>query len=251
MVQLQTIINKEFVRFFRIWIQTIIPPIITTSLYFIIFGNLIGTHIPAINGFRYIDFIVPGLIMMSIINNAYVNVVSSFFSAKFQRSIEEILVSPTPNSLILIGYVSGGIIRGVAVGIIVGIVASFFTDIKIFHPLLTLLVVFITSTLFALGGFINAMFARKFDDVSLVPTFLLQPLTYLGGVFYSISLLPPFWQKVSLANPILYVINAFRYGFLGTTDIDIIPALIVITVVTVVLFFAALTLLNRGFGLRT
>ena len=250
-IEFKTVVRREVSRFMRIWVQTIIPPIITTALYFIIFGNLIGTHIPNMDGYRYIDFIVPGLIMMSVINSSYVNVVSSFYSAKFQRHIEELLVSPTPNLLILLGYLSGGVLRGLIVGGIVVLVSSRFTELHLLHPWFTLLVVLLTATLFALGGFINAIFARKFDDVSLVPTFLLQPLTYLGGVFYSISLLPEFWQKVSLANPILYVINAFRYGLLGVSDININLALAIIILVTGVLFFVAWYLLDRGIGLRS
>lgn len=249
-IEFKTIVRREVTRFMRIWVQTIIPPIITTALYFVIFGNLIGRHIPSMHGYDYIDFIVPGLIMMSVINNSYVNVVSSFFSSKFQRHIEELLVSPTPSLLILLGYLSGGILRGLVVGGIVVFVSSCFTDLKLLHPFFTIMIVLLTATMFALGGFINAIFARKFDDTSLVPTFILQPLTYLGGVFYSISLLPEFWQKISLANPILYVINAFRYGLLGVSDIDISIAVGIIVLVTTVFFVIAWYLLDRGIGLR-
>lgn len=250
LIGLQTITIKEVTRFTRIWIQTIIAPIITTTLYFVIFGNVIGRFVPTQNGMSYMDFIVPGLIMLSIINNSYMNVVSSFFSSKFQRSVEEILVSPTPNAYILLGYVSGGVLRGLVVGAIVWIIAQFFQPTPIHNFFLMLIITLLTATLFSLAGFVNAMFARKFDDISLVPTFILTPLTYLGGVFYSVSALPDIWRDVSYANPILYIINAFRYSFLGITDVPIGIAFAIIIFATVVLFFVALFLLNKGFGLR-
>jgi len=251
LISFQTILYKEINRFMRIWIQTLLPPVITTVLYFIIFGNLIGSHIPQMEGYRYIDYIVPGLVMMAVINNAYTNVVFSFFSAKFQRFIEELLVSPTPNIYILLGYLAGGVVRGVLVGAIVLLISLFFTSITIKHPLLTLTIVLLTALLFSLGGFINAIYARKFDDVSIVPTFILVPLTYLGGVFYSISLLPEFWQKASLLNPLLYFINAFRYSCLGISDINIYFAVGMIIFFTISLFVIALHLLNKGVGMRS
>lgn len=250
-IALCTIVRKEITRFTRIWVQTLLPPVITMGLYFVIFGQLIGTRIGEMDGFSYMDFVVPGLIMMSVITNSYSNVVSSFFSVKFQRSIEEILVSPTPNYIILIGYVLGGVTRGLLVGLIVTLVSLLFTDLTIHSLPITIAIVFMTSVVFALAGFFNAVFARTFDDISIVPTFVLTPLTYLGGVFYSISLLPPFWQAVSQLNPILYMVNAFRYGILGVSDININYAFIGVAVFTVLLSIICLQLLARGTRLRS
>ena len=246
-----TIVRKEITRFTRIWQQTLIPPVITTSLYFVIFGNLIGPRIGVMEGYRYMDFIVPGLILMSVITNSYANVSSSFFSSKFQRSIEEIQVSPTPNSVILLGYVTGGMARGILVGIVVTIVSLFFSKLSVHNIFVMFSIIILTALLFALGGFMNGLFARKFDDVSIIPTFVLTPLTYLGGVFYSIKLLPDFWQGISHANPILYMINAFRYGFLGISDIDLSASYLIISAFTAVLYFINLRLLNRGYGIRS
>lgn len=250
MVALQTILTKEIRRFTRIWVQTLLPPAITMCLYFVIFGNLVGSRIGEMGGFTYMQYIVPGLIMMAVITNSYSNVVSSFYSAKFQRSIEEMLVSPVPNSTILVGYVLGGVARGIAVGLIVTLLSLFFTHLAISHVLVIIYTVVMTAVLFSLGGFINAVYAKSFDDISIVPTFVLTPLTYLGGVFYSIDLLPEFWQGVSLLNPIVYMVNAFRYGVLGVSDVNIWFALGMITLMSVVLFLFALRLLNRGTGLR-
>ena len=249
-IGLKTLIRKEVVRVIRIWIQAIVPPAITMTLYFIIFGNLIGRRIGSMDGFDYMQYIAPGLIMMSVITNSYGNVVSSFFGAKFARHVEEMLVSPMSNATIIIGHVAGGVIRGLLVGVLVTIVALFFTKLDVAHPLIVISMVVLSSTVFALAGFINAVFAKKFDDISIVPTFVLTPLTYLGGVFYSISLLPEFWQKVSLANPIIYMVNAFRYGILGTSDISIAYAYLLVSLFVVVLFTASLLLLNRGVGVR-
>ena len=246
----QTIVIKEVKRFSRIWVQTILPPAITTTLYFVIFGNLIGPRIGEMDGFRYMDFIVPGLIMMSVITNSYSNVVSSFYSSKFQRNIEEMLVSPVPNYIILLGYVSGGVARGLAVGFVVTLVALFFSDLTIHSLGVLVSVVLLTAVLFSLGGFINGVFARSFDDVSIVPTFVLTPLTYLGGVFYSINMLPDIWRVVSMANPILYMVNTFRYGFLGISDIGLGIAYTIVLAFTGGLFVFALQLLNRGVGIR-
>ncbi len=246
-----TILLKEIIRFKRIWLQTIIPPIITTSLYFIIFGNLIGSRVGAMGGVHYIQYIVPGLIMMSVIQNSYVNVSSSFFSAKFQKSIEEILVAPIPNYLIILGYTSGGIARGVVVGFLVMLTAACFTPVAFQHAGIMLFITILSATLFSLAGLLNGIFAKKFDDVSIVPTFVLAPLTYLGGVFYSINLLPPFWHTLSLGNPIVYIIDIFRYGMLGIADTNIIIASIATACFTLFLFLACLYLLQRGIGLRT
>ncbi|MFK7161077.1 ABC transporter permease [Marinospirillum sp. MEB164] len=245
-----TILRKEIRRFTRIWPQTLLPPAITMTLYFVIFGSLIGSRIGEMGGFTYMQFIMPGLIMMSVITNSYSNVVSSFFSSKFQHSIEELLVSPVPSWVILTGYVLGGVARGLIVGLVVTILALFFTDLQVHHLGLTLLVVFLTAVLFALGGFINALFARSFDDIAIIPTFVLTPLTYLGGVFYSIHLLPDFWQGVSLLNPILYMVNTFRYGILGVSDINPWAALSAISLFIVVFFSLALYLLEKGRGIR-
>ena len=249
-IALSTLVVKEFHRITRIWIQTLLPPAITMSLYFVIFGSLIGKRIGQMGGFSYMEYIAPGLIMMSVITNSYGNVVSSFFGAKFARHIEEMLVSPMPASLILIGHVAGGVIRGLFVGGLVTIIALFFTDLEAVHPFITFSVVLLTAIVFALAGFINATFARKFDDIAIIPTFVLTPLTYLGGVFYSISLLPEFWQKVSMANPILYMVNGFRYGILGSSDIDIGLAYVIIVGFIVALYSVALYLLKKGIGIR-
>jgi ABC-2 type transport system permease protein len=251
LIALWTLVLKEIKRFTRIWPQTLLPPSITMAMYFIIFGNLIGSRIGDMDGFSYMDFIVPGLIMMSVITNSYSNVASSFFSNKFQRSIEEMMVSPMPNWVILSGFVLGGMARGLGVGLIVTVVSLFFTRLTMEHPLLTVLVVVLTSALFSIGGFINALLANKFDDISIVPTFILTPLTYLGGVFYSISMLPEFWQGVSMLNPILYMVNVFRYGFLGVSDIPVGWALAAIFTFIIVLFSIALAMLERGKGIRS
>ena len=250
-VAFRTLVFKEITRFSRIWVQTILPSAITTGLYLLIFGNLIGRRIGPMDGYTYMDYIVPGIIMLSIITNSYNNVVSSFYGTKFQRHIEELLVSPVPNWLILAGYVCGGVARGLTVGALVTIVAALFTDLSFAHPLLVILIAVLTATVFAIGGFLNAIFARSFDDISIVPTFVLTPLTYLGGVFYSISLLAPFWQTASLANPILYMVNAFRYGFLGVSDIPIAVAFALILVFIAGLGGWALYLLHRGTGIKS
>ncbi|MDJ0812681.1 MAG: ABC transporter permease [Woeseiaceae bacterium] len=250
LVAMQTIVRKEMIRVLRIWVQTIVPPAITMTLYFIIFGNLIGRRIGTMDGFDYMQYIAPGLIMMSVITNSYGNVVSSFFGAKFGRHIEEMIVSPMSNATIIIGHVVGGVLRGLLVGLLVTVVALFFTRLQVQHPLIMISIVLLSSTVFALAGLINAIFAKKFDDIAIVPTFVLTPLTYLGGVFYSISLLPEFWQNVSKANPILYMVNAFRYGILGTSDIGIGTAYAILIVFVVGLFSVCLYLLNRGVGIR-
>jgi len=250
LVALQTIVQREIRRYTRIWPQTLLPPAITMVLYFVIFGSLIGARIGDMGGFSYMDYIVPGLIMMSVITNSCSNVVSSFFSTKFQRSIEELLVSPVSPHVIVIGFALGGITRGLAVAVIVTLLSMFFTDLQVHHLGVTVLVITLTASIFALGGFINAVFARNFDDISIIPTFVLTPLTYLGGVFYSINLLSPFWQTLSLANPVLHMVNAFRYGILGVSDIRIGVAISFMLVAVAALYLVSVGLLKSGRGMR-
>ncbi|OAN16609.1 ABC transporter permease [Photobacterium jeanii] len=250
-IAFKSLISKEVNRFARIWVQTMVPPAITMTLYFIIFGSLIGSRIGEMNGFSYMEYIVPGLIMMSVITNSYSNVASSFFSAKFQHNIEELLVAPVPNYIIIAGYVGGGVLRGLGVGFIVTMVSLFFVDLQIAHLGVIVATVLLTSILFSLGGLINAVYARTFDDISIIPTFILTPLTYLGGVFYSISLLPEFWLGVSKLNPIVYMVNAFRYGFLGVSDVGIGTSFTVLMVFIAGLYGFAYYLISRGIGLRS
>jgi len=243
-------VTKEVRRFMRIWIQTLLPPAITMVLYFVIFGELIGRRIGQMEGFDYAQFVAPGLIMMSVITNSYSNVVSSFFGNKFSKCIEELLISPTPNYVILAGYVVGGMARGLSVGVIVTLVSLFFTEFHIHNLPLVILTVLMTSLMFALAGLVNGVFAKNFDDVNIIPTFILTPLTYLGGIFYSITMLSDFWQGISMVNPILYMVNAFRYGFLGISDIPVGFALLTITGFIVILVAYSLYLLAKGKNLR-
>jgi ABC-2 type transport system permease protein len=247
----KTIVRKEVTRILRIWAQTVVPPAITMTLYFIIFGNLIGSRIGNMGGFDYMEFIVPGLIMMSVITSSYGNMVSSFFGAKFGRHIEELLISPLPNWVILAGYVTGALARGIMVGTVVMAISLFFVRVEVQHPFVMVSVLLLTSVVFAMAGMVNAIFANKFDDIAIVPTFILTPLTYLGGVFYSISLLPPFWQKISAFNPILYMVNGFRYGILGVSDVGIGWTYTIIAVFVVLLSSLCLWLLHRGTGMRS
>jgi len=247
----RTIVIKEVLRFARIWIQTVLPPMITTALYFVIFGNLIGPRIGDMDGFRYMEFIIPGLIMMAVITNAYANVVSSFYGSKFQRHIEEMLISPVPNYIILAGFISGGVTRGLVVGIAVTIVSLLFNPLSIHNFWVAASMILMTAVLFSLAGFINGVYAKSFDDISIIPTFVLTPLTYLGGIFYSIRMLPEFWQDVSLVNPILYMINAFRYGFLGISDIPLISSYAISIGFIVLLYTFSIYLLRKGHGIRT
>jgi len=250
-VALKSIWMKEINRFGRIWVQTLVPPVITMSLYFVIFGNLIGARIGDMHGFSYMQFIVPGLIMMSVITNSYANVASSFFSAKFQRNIEELLVAPVPTHVVIAGYVGGGVARGICVGILVTVISMFFVHLTIHSWWVIALTLLLTAILFSLGGLLNAVFATTFDDISLIPTFVLTPLTYLGGVFYSLTLLPPFWQAVSKLNPIVYMISGFRYGFLGISDVPLVFTLGVLVAFIVAFYLLAWYLIERGRGLRT
>jgi ABC-2 type transport system permease protein len=252
LVALKTLVRREIVRIMRIWTQTLIPPAITMTLYFVIFGKLIGSRIGNIEGgFSYMQYIVPGLVMMSIITNSYGNISSSFFGAKFSRAVEEMLVSPMPNWVILLGYVTGAVARGLVVGILVLLIALFFTDLHVLHPLITFVSVLLGATIFSLAGFVNAVYAKKFDDIALVPTFILTPLTYLGGVFYSVNMLGEPWQAISRANPILYMVNAFRFGVLGISDVHVGVAFVVMIGFVMALSIVALQLLKRGVGLRS
>ncbi len=250
-VALKSILTKECTRFLRIWVQTLVPPAITMTLYFVIFGNLVGSRIGEMGGFDYMSFIVPGLIMMSVITNSYSNVASSFYSAKFQRNIEELLVAPVPNYIIVLGYIGGGMLRGLLVGLIVTCVSMLFVDIQIHSYTILIFTVLLTSMVFSLAGLINAIFANTFDDISIIPTFILTPLTYLGGVFYSLTLLPEVWQDISKINPIVYMVNAFRYGFLGVSDVNLTVAVAMILGFTVIFFSLALYLINKGIGIRS
>ena len=251
LIAIQTIARREVARILRIWGQTLVPPAITMTLYFLIFGNLVGRRIGDMGGFTYMDFIVPGLVMMAVIQNAYGNISSSFFGAKFGRHVEELLVSPMPNWVILGGYVAGGVLRGLMVGIIVLIIAMFFTHVRVPHPLVMLSTVLLGATVFSLAGFVNAVYAKKFDDIAIIPTFILTPLTYLGGVFYSITLLPPFAQTLTHLNPIFYMVNAFRYGLLDRSDVPLSLAYLVMLAFVVGLSALGLRLLTRGVGLRS
>lgn len=250
-VALLTLMRKEIRRYIRIWSQTLLPSAITMSLYFLIFGSLIGSRIGEMGGVSYMEFVVPGLIMMAIVTNSYANVVSSFFGSKFNNSIEELLVSPTPNHIVLLGFVSGGVSRGMLVAVIVTIVASLFVELNIHSYAVVVAVVTLTSILFSLCGLINAVFANTFDDINIVPTFVLTPLTYLGGVFYSLKLLPEFWATVSQANPLVYVVNAFRFGMLGVSDVSVGFAFAMIGAFTLVAYLYAAHLLRTGRRLRT
>ena len=250
LIGLGTIIRKEYGRIIRIWVQTLVPPAITVTLYFVIFGTLIGSRIGPMNGFDYMQFIAPGLVMMTVISNAYGNVVSSFFGAKFGKHVEEMLVSPLPNSFIILGHVTGGLIRGLLVGLLVLVIALFFTDIGVRHLAITISVVLLSALVFSLAGFINAIYAKDFEGISIIPTFVLTPLTYLGGVFYSVDLLSEPWRTISHLNPILYMVNAFRYGMLGASDIGIGEAFALICALAAALWLFASYLMRRGAGLR-
>ena len=249
-VAFKTILIKEVLRFMRIWLQTLLPAGISMGLYLLIFGNLIGSRMGDVQGIPYRDFIVPGIILMAVITNSYSNVVSSFYSTKYHRHVEEMLVSPVPSAIILWGYVAGGVARGLAVALVVTAVAMVLPDFKVGNVGLGLLVLLSTAILFSIAGLINALFGKSFDDISIVPTFVLTPLTYLGGVFFSIEMLPELWQQVSLFNPVLYMVNAFRFAMLGTSDVGLVRALVIIATFILGLSLWALMLLKRGVGIK-
>lgn len=249
-IGLQTLLNKEIFRFMRIWTQTLLPPAITTALYFLIFGRVIGSRVGQIEGYSYIQYIAPGLVMMSVMMNAYANTSSSFFFTKFNKSIEELLVSPMPNWAILTGFMLGGMVRGILVGAIVMLVALLFTHLPLHHPVMILCMAVLSAMVFSLGGFINAIFAKRFDDISFIPTFILTPLTYLGGVFYSIKQLPPFWRAISVFNPLLCIVDTFRYATIGFSEVGIGWGLMVVVALFFILFFWAWALLNKGVGIK-
>lgn len=250
LIAFNTIVVREVMRFMRIWIQTVMPPAINAFLYLVVFGTLIGSQVKKVDGYHYMDYIVPGIIMLSIIMNAYSNVVSSFYSAKFQHFVEELLISPVHNIVILAGFVMGGVVRGLVVGAVVAVIALLFTEVHVSNIWITLGIATLTATLFSIAGFVNAVFANSFDDITIVPNFILMPLIFLGGIFYSIQLLPGVWRYVSLFNPILYMVNGFRYGILGISDIPIEQAFGIIILFILVLGAFALFLLNKGIGLK-
>ncbi|KAA0438853.1 MAG: ABC transporter permease [Candidatus Thioglobus sp.] len=250
-VQYKTIIIKETMRFLRIWLQTIFPPIITTSLYLLIFGGLMGERIGPMQGVDYVHFIIPGIILMTVISNSYANTVASFFLAKFNHSVEEMIVSPISNWVILLGYVSGGVLRGFFVGVAVFFTVLLFVDFQIYSISIVLTIFLLTAILFSLAGFINAIFAQSFDDISIVPTFILMPMTYLGGMFYSVKILPEFWQTVSLFNPIYYMVDSFRLGFLGNSSLAFSTSISVLLLLILLLSLVAFYLLKKGVNIKT
>ncbi|MFA6503095.1 MAG: ABC transporter permease [Candidatus Paceibacterota bacterium] len=250
-ISFYTILRKGVIRILRIWPQTLLPSLVTSVLYFAIFGNILGSRIGSLNGVPYILFVVPGLVMLAVITNAFMDVATTFFMSKFfSRNIDEILVSPTPPSVIIAGFIASGIFRGMLVGLLVLTISLFFALPSVAHPLIIALFLFLSSFVFALGGLINGIYAKNFDGITIIPTFVLTPLVYLGGVFYSIHSLPPFWQTASLFNPIFYIINGFRYGFLGTSDVSVASCILVLVVLTLVLLGANVYLLKKGLGLR-
>jgi ABC-2 type transport system permease protein len=246
----RTIVIREYGRIVRIWGQTLVPSAVTATLYFVIFGSLIGRRVGQMGGFDYMQYIAPGLIMMSVITNSYGNVVSSFFGAKFGKHIEELLVSPLPSWIIVSGYICGGLVRGMMVGLVVTVVSLIFARLQVHHLGIVIAAVILTSVIFSLGGFINAVFAKNFDQVNWIPTFVLTPLTYFGGVFYSVSMLPEWARALSHINPILHMVNAFRYGFLGVSDVNVTQAFVIMLVLAVALFVLALRLMEKGVGIR-
>ena len=251
LIALFTFLRKEVIRIFRIWMQTLLPSVITTTLYFLIFGTFIGSKLPPIGDFSYIQFIVPGLVMLAVITNSFQNTISTFFFSKFQKNIEEILVSPLPYWSVVLGYLLGGLFRGLLVGVLVLAVALFFTHLTVFNLAIIVIFMVLTSLLFSLAGLLNGLFAKGMDDVSIIPTFVLTPLTYLGGVFYSINMLPPVWQVVSRFNPILYIVDGFRYGFLGVSDVSVWFSLSILSITVIAFGAVTLYFFKKGYGLKS
>jgi ABC-2 type transport system permease protein len=250
-ISFYTILRKGFVRIIRIWPQTLLPSVVTSVLYFAVFGNILGARIGQLQGVPYILFVVPGLVMLAVITNSYTDVATTFFVSKFfSRNIDEVLVSPTPPSVIIAGFIGSGVIRGMLVGSLVMIVSLFFSLPSVVHPFVVILFLFLSSLVFALGGLINGIYAKSFDGISIVPTFVLTPLVYLGGVFYSIHSLPQLWQTVSLFNPVFYIINGFRYGFLGTSDVSLTTCFFVLLALMLALLSANIYFLKKGLGLK-
>jgi ABC-2 type transport system permease protein len=246
-----TIVRKDIVRMFRIWSQTFLPSVVTSVLYFLIFGSVLGGRIGDINGFSYIHFVVPGLVMLAVVTNAFSNVATTFFASKFfARNIDEVLVSPTPPWILIAGFIGGGIIRGVLIGLLVLLVSVFFAIPPLAHPLAVVFFLVLSSLLFSLAGLVNGIYAKSFDGISIIPTFVLTPLVYLGGVFYSVSTLPGWWQQLTYANPIFYIINGFRYGFLGFADTSLGVSILVLTLLVGILVGVNWYLLRTGLGLR-
>jgi len=248
---LNTIVRKEIIRIFRIWIQTILPPIINQTLYFVIFGGLIGSQIQAIDGVKYMAFIVPGLITMTIINNAFTNSSFSFFIMKFQRNIEEVMVAPVKSWVMIVGYTIGSIVRSLVVSLLIFLVSLIFVSYNIHNALVGILFMILTGTVFSLLGLINAIYANKFDDVNIIPTFVLTPLTYLGGVFYAVNKLPPLFQTLSQFNPIVYMVEGVRYGFFGISNVNVWLSLAVLTGFALALFLFCKYLLDKGIRLKS
>ena len=241
----KTITIKEILRFVRIWIQTILPPMIVAFLYLLIFGFVVGSRVGQMAGQDYVHYLVPGVILMSAIMHAYSNTVSSFYLTKFNRSIEEILVSPIPDWLIIAGFVTGGIVRGIAVGLAVFMVAWLVVGFALPNLVIFSLILLLTTTLFSIAGFINAIFAKSFDDITIVPNFILMPLTYLGGMFYDVRILPEFWQNVTQINPIFYMIDGFKVAFFGSASIPIIVSIAILLAMIIALFLLAVFLMQR------
>jgi ABC-2 type transport system permease protein len=250
LIALYTLVRKQLLRFLRSWRQTLLPAAVTMVLFLLIFGELVGRHVGSLNGVAYIQYITPGLILMSVITNAYSNVALAFFGAKLQRNIEELLVSPMPNALIAAGFIAGGVLRGLLVGILVTAIAAVFAGFRVHDPWVMLAVLTLTATLFSCAGLINGIFAKSFDDTSVISTFVLTPLVYLGGVFYSVQLLPELWQRLSLANPVLYMVGGFRYGLIGVREVDLTAVFALLLGLIAATLAIALYLLDRGTGLK-
>jgi ABC-2 type transport system permease protein len=245
-----TIVRKEVIRFLRIWPQTFLPSVVTTVLYFLIFGTFIGSQIKSVGDVSYMSFIVPGLVMMAVLNGSFQNIAFSFFQLKFMKTVEEILVSPMPAWTVVLGYITGSVFRGLGIGFLVFLSSYLFEVTPVAHPVLAVLIAAVTAVIFSLAGLINALYAKGFDGINIIPTFVITPLTYLGGVFYSVHLLPPLWQTISYINPVLYMVNAFRYSILGFSDIHFLTSLCVLTACISALFVWVLYLFKTGKGLR-